>query len=459
VGAVRLALPALLLLFFVVRSFRQRVFLLGIPFLMYMGSSVFFEKTRVFSVPARLSPADHLMIWLVVVWVLSFDLALPAERRDEPRTRLFGPRLAGTEEAAVIAFTALTALELVLTLLRFGAVGDALGAAKPYLYLFAGYFLLRGILCRADRRDTLDFIKALVVVNTIAAGLFILHQGLHLPVYEATEYQVVSFMGQRLTRSFYFMPQLFALTLAYVYAKPKWSPFWVGVLVVSLGALWISYTRSLLLIAVAELVAVLGVRLLKQRQAGLVVRRAAGLLAVVLVVGAVVISLLPVQSGYVLSRFSQASSSGGLVSDPNMQNRERKLSTTLAWIGGGSRLLGEGLVSAAEDPHAADVEWMSADLVWVPVLFRFGLLGVAVVAAVYVSAAWRATRLALSGAGEAELMALILLGLVVGLFLEGFVSWTFLNSSRYPLGLWFLALLAAEAHRRRAGATEGGLDD
>ena len=55
--------------------------------------------------------------------------------------------------------------------------------AKGFIYLFVGYFLLRGMLCRASREDTLDFVKALVVVNTIAAGLFILHQGLHLPIY------------------------------------------------------------------------------------------------------------------------------------------------------------------------------------------------------------------------------------------------------------------------------------
>ena len=103
--------------------------------------------------------------------------------------------------------------------------------------------------CRAGRGDTLDFIKALVIVNTLAAVLFILHQGLHLPVYLVTEYQTISFMGQRITRSFYFMPQLLALAIAYVFARRTWSVVWVGVVVVTLGALWVSYTRSLLVIA------------------------------------------------------------------------------------------------------------------------------------------------------------------------------------------------------------------
>lgn len=453
-GALRLALPALLLVYFVWRSFGQRVFLLGIPFLMYMASSVFFDKMKIFWVPSRLEPADLMMIWLVVVWLLYFDLLLPAHRRSQPRPLLFGPALSGPEEVMVLAFIALAVLELGLTALRFGEVVAALGEAKAYIYLFAGYFLLRGMMCRASRSDTLDFLKALVIVNTIAAGLFILHQGLHLQIYQATEYQVISFMGQLLTRSFYFMPQLLALALAYVFARRTWSVFWLGVLVVTLGALWVSYTRSLLLIAVAELVAILGVRLLKARQAGMVIKRVVTVVVIVAVLGVTVLVALPVQSEYFFSRIGMATSSGSLAGDPNLQNRANKMRNIYVWIAGESHVLGQGFVTAGQDPNAANVEVMASDLVWVPVLYRFGVLGVVVVALLYVAAGWQSARLGLSGAGEAEFMALLLFGLIVGVFLEGFVSWTFLNPARYPLGLWFLALLVAEAYRRRAETLE-----
>ena len=45
---VRFALPSLLVLYFVWRSLRQRVFLLGIPLLMHMYFSVFFENLKPF---------------------------------------------------------------------------------------------------------------------------------------------------------------------------------------------------------------------------------------------------------------------------------------------------------------------------------------------------------------------------------------------------------------------------
>jgi len=264
----------------------------------------------------------------------------------------------------------------------------------------------------------------------------------------------MTFMGQRITRSFYFMPQLLSLAIAYVFARRSWDVLWVGVVLVTLAALWVSYTRSLLVIAVAELVVVLGVRLLKARQAHLVVRRVATLAAVVLVLGVVAYTALPVQSQYFLSRIGMATSSGSVTGDPNLQNRLDKMKRVYAWIGAEGRYVGDGFTAPSQDATVSSVQLMSSDLVWVPVLFRFGLTGVALVVLLYAAMSWRALRLSLSGDGDAEFLALVLLGVAVGTFLEGFVSWTFLNPVRYPLGLWVFAFVAAEACRRRGELAE-----
>lgn len=444
------ALPAGLLLYFVGRSFRQRIFLLGIPFLMYMSFSVFFDKAKPFWMPARLAPADHIMLWLVVVWVVTFDLLLPAQRRAEKRPLVFGPALSSPEEFVLVGLAGLAALELALTVLRFGELGATLGQAKGFIYLFVGYVLLRGILCRASRSDSIDLLTSLVVVNTLAAGLFVLHQGLHLPIYAAVEYQTITFMGQQLTRSFYFMPQLLTLSLAFCFAKPKWSVFWVGVMIVTLAALWVSYTRSLLLIALVVFLVVLGVRLLKARQAGRVVQRALAIVTIVVVFGVVAFAVLPVQSRYFVSRIGATTRTGSVGGDTNVQNRMNKLRRVYTWIGAESHVLGQGYVTTGQEPTSRDIEWMSADLVWVPVMYRMGLLGVAAVVLLYGAAGWRALRMSLSGDGEAELVALVVFVALVGTLLESLVSFSFLNPRQYPMGFWLFALLAAEACRRRA---------
>jgi O-antigen ligase len=419
-----------------------------------MGSSVFFENAKIFWVPSRLTPADLIMVWLLLTWVVYFDLLLPPSRRSGEQRRLFGPALSLPEELAVVGIIVLALVQVALTTLRYGELAASFTELKGFVYLFAGYFLLRGMLCRAGREDTLAFIKSLVLVNALAAVLFIAHQGLHLPVYIATEYQTITFMGQRITRSFYFMPQLLALAIAYVFARRTWNVLWVGVALVTLGALWVSYTRSLLVIALAELVVVLGVRLVKARQAGIVVRRVATLAAILLVFGIVAYTVLPVQSQYFLSRIGMATSSGSVTGDPNLQNRIDKIKLIASWLSTDEEYVGAGFTSSSQDPNVANMKLMSSDLVWVPVFYRFGLLGVALVVLLYATMGWRATRLSLSGDGDAEFLALILLGVVVGTFLEGFVSWTFLNPARYPMGFWLFAFVAAEACRRRSERAE-----
>lgn len=457
-SAVRLAIPSLLLLYFVYRSLRQRIFLLGIPFLMFMGNSVFFEKAKIFWVPARLDPADHVMLWLTVVWVISFDLLLPRRSRSDNDAAPFGSRLSPPEEVALLGFAGLMLLEIVLTVVRLGDFIGTLDAAKGWLYVIVGYFLLRGMLCRAGRTDTLEFIESLVLVNTLAAVLFIAHQGFGLRVYQAIEYLTIGFGGVQLTRSFYFMPQLLILAVAYCIARRSWSARWVAVFLVTLGALWVSYTRSLLLIAVVTVAVILGVRLLKPGEAGPALRRLVVIvaLALIFVFGALVV--LPVQSRYLAARLGIVAVAGTTTAnEDNLSVRADIVRTVDRWIAAPGRALGAGFGSRSRDPYYDMVRELGSDLVWVPLLYRVGVVGIIVFTALFAAAIWRALRLSLTAVDDAEVMALMLLGVVMGVFLQGFVSWTVLDPWRYPMGLWFLALLAAETCRRRS-ETEGVTD-
>jgi O-antigen ligase len=450
-GLVRYALPALLLLYFLACSLQRRVFLLGIPFLMFMSYSVFFDKAKPFWVPARFDPVDHLMLWLVITWALYFDLLLPKRMRRMHERRLFGPRLVPPEELVLVVLAAYVLIEIVLTAVHYSGLGSAVTEAKSFTFLIVGYFLLRGIFCHAGRKETLDFVAAIVVVNTIAAGLFVLHQGLHLHVYNATEYQSIIFQGQRLTRSFYFMPQFLLLAIAYCVAKRKWGVFWFGVFVVTLAAVWVSYTRSLLLIAVIEVAVVLAVRLFKAHEAWPALKRGLQIVGVVVLLGALAFAVLPTQSNYILSRLHLATAKGGPIHDTNVQSRIDSFRTAYGYTGG-DHLIGAGFVSAVQDPRVSNVDGLASDLVWVPTVYRLGLVGVVLLVLLFAAAGWRAARLSLTGGDDAEFLTLILFGTIVGVFLQGFVSWTVLDPARSSLALWFLAVLTAETCRRRAAA-------
>ena len=90
-GALRMIIPYALAAYFIYRGTRSRIFLLGIPFLMYMSASVFFGNADPFWIPGRFSGDFHVFSWLVLVWLLCTGLLLPGSARAS-RSRPFGPQ-------------------------------------------------------------------------------------------------------------------------------------------------------------------------------------------------------------------------------------------------------------------------------------------------------------------------------------------------------------------------------
>lgn len=464
-SALAYLVPAALLVYFLYRSMRARIYLLGIPFLMYMSDAVFLDRLRIFAVPGRLEPADHMMIWLVLVWLVCSDLLLPERFRSPsgeatPRRRPFSGGLIVPEEVILLGVAALVLLNIVIEAVGAGALVPALAEAKGFIYLLVGFALVLDVVARSSRQHVVGFLGALVLANTVAAALFIGHQGLGLSIYAGeTEYQVFTFMGQRLTRSFYFMPQLLGLAVAWAFAKRKWDWWAIAVVVITFGALWVSYTRSLLVIAVAEIALVLALRLFKRRQAGVVVRRLLSLAAIVVVLGALVFVFLPAQTQYFLSRIDVAVASPNVAQEPNLVNRQDKMRLTWEWVGQDGRAIGVGFPSSTVDSRVTRMEGMAPDIVWVPVLFRLGVIGVALFAALYLSGLWRAGRSMLRAPEEREYLWLVLACVVLASAFEGFVSWTFMNPFKTPLGLWPFALVCGLVLIERRGDDAVGVEE
>jgi len=218
VNTLRTILPLALVAFFIYKGTHSRIYLLGIPFLMFMRSSVFFENARPFWIPGRLGADTHVLIWLTIVWLVCTNLLLPA-KPGEARIRPFGQRLSLPEEALIVGVAAYGVLLLGVTIVQQGDALAALGEAQGFAYLILGYFLVRAIVSSVSLVDVLAFVRTLVIVNTGAAVLFILHQAAGVTIYAGAEYYTTTFMGETITRTFYFMPQLLPLSIAYIFSR------------------------------------------------------------------------------------------------------------------------------------------------------------------------------------------------------------------------------------------------
>ena len=436
------ALAVLLLCYFVWKALSMRIFLLGLPFLMYMGESVFFDKVKIFWIPQRLGASTMIMVWLVVVWVISMDLVLPGAESRRPR-RLFGPPLRLPEELILATLAAVILLQIVVSVIRFGDALAVLGQASGWLYLLVGYLLVRGMVAMAPTADVVKFLSALVVVNAGAAVLYIANQALHVPLYSGSLSGVTVFRGQLILRGFTFYPQLLLLTLAVLFAKPRWAWFDPLILLVNILAIWLSYTRSWLFVALVVLGVVLSVRLAKAQQTRLALRRLGGISLLLVVVAAGLLVFLPAQSDYFVNRLSATQTTGGLASESSFAARRSFIVATYRLAVDTDPFLGVGFASPGEDAQLAAVQRWSADTLWVPVVYRLGLVGAAVFVAVFLAYLSRAALTALRFTGDCEYLGLVWLGVIAGTMMGTFVSWSVVNPNRFPLGLWPFAFLAA----------------
>ena len=438
-----LLVPLAAVAYFVWQSTRSRIFLLGIPFLQFFRQSVFFEDLRPFWIPGRLSTVEVTMLWLIVVWAVCTGWLLPSRRTaGEERTPPFGPRPL-PEELLLIALAGVVALSVLATAVRHADLSSAIGEASGLAFMLLGYLLVRGIVYHSERTEVMRFVNAIVVVSTVAAGLFVIHQGLHIRIYSAEEYFQTVFRGQVITRTFVFMSPLLIFGLAFAFAKRRWTVWTYLIIGVNLLAVWISYTRTMLAMAAVVAAISILVRLLKGGQEMLALRRALAVGAVVLAVAVALVTLLPTESNYFVGRIQNAMEGGGVGSSDSLALRNARLASTVELVADDDIVLGRGFVTAAQDPQYTMMRQWSWDSAWISIVYRTGLAGAAVFAALLVAYAARAFWLFLRPDPWAEEYGLLWFTFLVATGIGSFIGWGFMDQTRYPMNLWFLAFLAA----------------
>jgi hypothetical protein len=444
-GLIRLILPWALLAVFLYRARVSRIFLLGIPFLLFMGESVFFDKLKLFHMPGRLDPNIIVTGWLVVVWVVASGRIGFGRRRDEGRPRTGKPARFLPEELAVLALGLVLFGHIVWLAVQTADFLTALGRGFDLLCMVVGYYLIRDIASQASRREVVSFLGTVVLANAVATGLFVVHQGLHVGLYTGEEYLTTTFAGKLITRSFYFAPRFVLLTLAFVLARRRWTVWWVAILLLTVAGVLVTYTRSLLLVVPVIFVLVLVTRALKRPDISRLLRRGLIALAVAVIAVAGFAAALPAEAGYFQQRLVGQGSS--VKTDADLAVRVHYLTSTVAIVNRHDLLVGLGFPDAATEPTAAQVAMWGSDVAWIPVVYAAGLAGAVAFAAVFIAYGVRAFLLYWRGHGDREYLGLVYFATIVGTFILTGVSRVFMEPAALPVAFWLFAFVAAEARR------------
>jgi O-antigen ligase len=319
--------------------------------------------------------------------------------------------------------------------------------AAGLFYLVLGYLLVRGIVSRATRAETQEFLAAVVIVNTIACALFILDQGLHLPIYLGQANITYTYGGQAISRATTFAPVFNLLTLGFVLAKRRWTPGWLVVLAITLLAILVSLTRTLLIAAVFGLLIAIIAREFTRPDFNRVLRRI-GTIALGMAIIVVGFSrMAPAYWSFLLKRFSEFTSGKTGAQIMNWHLRVIHWDAVQRVVARADLAFGLGFPKPGSNPVDGQIFSWSSDMTWVPILYHFGYLGLVLFGLLLAGFMVRALLVSLKPPElrrELSLAYFITLALTV---VMGFQMWTFMMPLVYPMGLWIFAFAAAETLR------------
>lgn len=445
VSFLSIFLPYLLLLFFLARSIKEPVYLTGIFFLLLERYCIFFENVKIFDVPGRLGNEILFLIWMIIIWIF---LRVTNFFKVAKTSNTGNPENPGNKSGInildyfVIGLIIISLLDLIFVFIEYNYLDNIFREFFIFSSLFIGFFILKDIFRNVEPSVLPDFFFSIVVVNSIASFLYILHQGLHIPIYLSEEHTVEIFQGQIITRTFWFMPLLCFFAISYLMVFFKRKPIiYLILLAINILALFISYTRSYVLITVLLIILYFVLNSYKEKKFSKAITNIVLTCVAGVVIFIAVSKLFPTSTNYFVERFADLKENP-LDESKSMGYRFARTSSVFEKVVGPKVLTGFGPVSTTQIAWVEDVRVITWDLVWTGVVFRWGYAGLCLFILLYIFAIIKALQKFSKTDSVLSKLMLVLLLVTVSQLLESIVSSTFLSGDRFAMGLWYLGILS-----------------
>lgn len=430
--------PYLLVLYFVIRGIREPFFFLGIPFLMFMDQSIFIDGAKLFKIPGSLT-YGLMFFWLILLRLVAVFLARSDEKKEYSYIGRFNAM-----DICILGLLLISFFGAGSTLLHYADTTDVVKEFIVLISLFVSYFIIKNWTSRITPEVLVDFLFSIVVVNSLAACLYILHQGLHFDIYPEAEYSVDIVQGVAITRTFYFMPQFLALSVAFLLIFRHKKPFvYYVLLIINVLAIFISYTRSFLINAMLIFILYFIVIGLKEGRMWMVLKNIL-VFGFIGILGLFVLSkFLPANTQFFLNRFSELKQSSATSYPNNIEFRFQMTGLIIASMDEDKKILGMGPVTENQVSWVKAMRATTADMVWTGVIFRWGIVGLIIFILLYIFSGYNALNFYLKSEGLLSDLGLLFFLYIFSQIIESFVSWTFMSAHGFATGLWYFGMLSA----------------
>jgi hypothetical protein len=410
---------------------------MGIPFLMFMSQSIFFDDVKIFKMPGSLQYA-LMFIWLAVLWIISFFIPRETDDSVEYSTRM------NFLDYLILGLIIISFAGLTFAYLSSSYKDDLIKEFVQLISLFLSYFIIKKWSVQNSPELIIKFLYSIVVINSIAAVLYILHQGMHLGIYQTVEFSTEIFDGAEITRSFWFMPQFLPFSVAFLLVfKDKGNYTAYFLLAINLLAIFISYTRSSVVNAVIISLLYLILKGIKSGKMGMVLRNIflyglAGIIAIFILA-----QIFPANTKYFEKRFTELSETSATSGPNNMEYRFIMSGIIISNIDADKKLFGMGPVTENQIPLVKTMRQTTADMVWTGVVYRWGYVGLALFILLYFMALIKGYFYYMNSETDLSDLALLFMLFIFSQIIESFFSWTFMSEHGYAIGLWYFAMLSA----------------
>jgi cell division protein FtsW (lipid II flippase) len=433
---LRLVLPYLFILYFVVKGIKQPLYLLGIPFLMFMSESIFFEGVKLFRIPGRIE-YGLMFFWLGFLWIVSIIFRREEAYNDESQ------RL-NVLDFCIIGLILISSFGLGMTLLNNSIITNVFREFIVLISLFACYFIMKNWSSHNKPELLESFLYSLVIINSIASFLYLLHQGLHLRIYLMEESMTEIINGEEITRTFWFMPQFMFFSIAFCLVQREKSPFvFTVLLIINILATFITYFRSFTIIAVLLFLFYFIIVGLKKGRLGLVVKNIFIYCALTVLGFFILSKLLPANTKFLINRFTELTETSATSGPNNMEYRFIMTNIVISNIDEGKKILGMGPLTENQMSMVRQMREVTADMVWAGVIFRWGFVGLILFILLYIFSIIRAFNIYMKSKGIIADLALMFLLYIISQAFQSFIDWTFMSGHGFAIGLWYFAMLSA----------------
>ena len=437
---LRQALPYTLVLYFVVKGIKEPLYFLGIAFLMIMSNSIIFQNAKIFFIPSSFGLALG-FIWIIIIWILFSITHLYIKTKKTPKIRQLS-----VLDYFILGLLLITFVGLGTVIINYPSLNYVFKEFVTMISLFVGYFIIKDMCSYSNPETLLKFLFSILIINSIASVLFILHQGMHIKIYQESEYSINYFQGELITRTFWFMPQFFAFSIVSgmifsdVYKEKKF--FVLILLLVNFFAIFISYTRSALINSVIIILLYFVFVGLKKKSLIFVVKNSVAFILVGVFGFMILAKFMPANLNYFSTRFAEVSNTSQFRESNNLKYRFLMTKSVLARIEINKKIIGEGPVTNMQLAGVTEMKNATADMVWAGVIFRWGYTGLTLFVLLYVTSVIKAFKLFIRSDGFISYLALLILLMIISQIIESFVSWTFMSEHGFAIGLWYFAILS-----------------